>query len=127
MAADHDPARPGADTTTPAEDPEEKDRTVLRRALRAGTRTFAVVAGVTVVANLLFGGDGAAALVWVMASFTVGALVVAGWLVLALLLDMIAGHTPSRRRSIWTAVAFGVAFISPILPAAALLAASGGA
>ena len=50
----------------------------------------------------------------------VGALVTAGWLLLVMGLDMVAGHVPSRRRAVWTALAFVVAFLSPVLPAAAL-------
>lgn len=121
LVAAHD--EPGPDGATPG----EQDRRVLRRALRAGVGTGVVLAALLGLANLLFGGGGAAALVWVMASVVVGALVTAGWLVLVLLLDLIAGELPTRRRVVWTLIAFAVAFVSPVLPAAALLAAAEGA
>ena len=127
---------PDSDTThdaSPETDPDagvddsrtSADRRVLRRAAVAGAIAFAVTAITVLGLNAAFGGDGRGALVWFMAAIVVGLLVWSGWLVLVLLLDVIAGTVPGRRRLVWTAVAFVLAFVSPILPAAALQAAAG--
>jgi hypothetical protein len=111
--------------TAPEDSRADADRRVLRRAALAGTVAFVATAVVVLGLNAAFGGDGQGALVWFMAAIVVGLLVWSGWLVLVLLLDVIAGTVPGRRRLVWTAVAFVLAFVSPILPAAALQAAAG--
>lgn len=113
-------------TPQPPVEEQDADRRVLRRAVRAGVLTACLLAFLLTCANVVFGGDLAAALVWITSSIVVGTLVTAGWMVLALGLDLHAGHTPSRRRVVWTLLAFGVAFVSPMLPSAALLAAAEG-
>jgi hypothetical protein len=102
------------------------DRRVVRRALRAGAAAGAALAVAALAANAAFGGDGAAALVWALSALVVGLLVAAGWLVLAALLDLVAGVLPGRRRLAWTAGLFAAAFVAPVLPSAALRAAGAG-
>lgn len=102
------------------------DRRTLRRALRAGFVTTALLAGLTVAANALFGGDMTSAGIWVATAVVAGLLVSSGWMVLALLADLVAGVVPGRRRVLWTAVLFAAAFVSPVLPAAMLEAAGPG-
>jgi acyl dehydratase len=92
--------------------------------VRAGVATATALALLGLIANVAFGGDGLSAGVWVASAVVVGLLMASGWLVLALLLDLIAGHVPGQRRVIWTAVLFAVAFVSPVLPAAMLQVAA---
>lgn len=121
------PDTPAATTAPPSpEDVRQADSRVLRRARNAGLLTFGVVGVAGVLANALFGGDAAAAVVWVCAAAVVAALAWAGWLVLVLILDLVAGQLPTTRRLVWTGTAFVLAFVSPILPTAALRAAAGG-
>lgn len=113
--------------TTPDHEIQDRlaaDRRTIRRALRAGVIVMVGTVLVTLVLNVAFGGDGVTAGIWVTSSIVVGTLVTAGWLVLAMLLDLVAGEMPGRRRLIWTAGAFVVAFLSPILPAAMLQVAA---
>lgn len=98
------------------------DRTISR-ALRAGALTAAVLAVASTVAVLAGGGTGAGVAVFVMMALVLGILVCAGWLVLSVILDLLAGHMPDRRRLLWTAVAFVIAFVSPVLVLGALRAA----
>lgn len=105
-------------------DPEAADRRILRRAVRAGGVIAAALALVGVTANIAFGGDGLSAGIWVGSAVVVGLLVASGWMILALLLDLIAGEVPGHRRVIWTAVLFALAFVSPVLPAAMLQVAA---
>jgi hypothetical protein len=104
--------------------PEESDARVVRRAVRAAVGTTLVLSAVTVVANAAFGGDAAAAGIWVATAVVVGLLVGTGWLVLSAILDMAAGALPGRRRILWTAGMFAAAFVSPVLPAAMLQVAA---
>lgn len=120
MATDLPPDPPTVPDGVPAPEPLDEratDRRVLRRAVRAGAATFLILG---VGLSLAFGGGARAAVVWWCSAFVVGALVTAGWMLLVMGLDMLAGHVPSRRRAVWTALAFVVAFVSPVLPAAAL-------
>lgn len=120
------PDRDAADREPADREPVDRDavdaRTV-RRALRGGVRALALVAVLGVGGTALTGGTGAAALVWGTSAVVVGALVTAGWLVLAMGLDLVAGVVPGRRRVLWTLGSFAFAFVSPVLPAAAIQAA----
>lgn len=110
---------------TPVSAPgRDADARTVRRAVRAGLRALVVVAALGVGGTALTGGTGAAALIWATSAVVVGALVTAGWLVLAMGLDLIAGVIPGRRRVLWTLGAFALAFVSPVLPAAAIRAAA---
>ena len=102
----------------------ERDSRTVGRALRAGAWTALVLSLITGVGNVAFGGDGYAAAVWITSSLVIGALVSAGWLVLAMILDLAAGAVPTRRRVVWTAAVFAASFIAPVLPAAVLTAAA---
>lgn len=99
----------------------DADRRVLRRALRAGVAVLLVLG---IGLSAAFARTVEAALVWWSAAVVAGSLTTAIWLLLVMGLDMVAGELPSRRRVTWTVVAFAVAFVSPVLPAAALQAAS---
>ncbi|MEE8603677.1 hypothetical protein [Euzebya tangerina] len=98
----------------------EADRRTTGRAIRAGLWSAGVLSVLTVIGNLAFGGDGQTAMVWVLSSVVVGTLVTAGWLILSVILDLLAGEVPGRGRLIPAGIAFAVAFVSPILPAAML-------
>lgn len=118
------PSTRDAADRTPQPDADAADRRTLGRALRAGIGTTLVLCAIAAVGTVSSGGDGVVLAVWVTSAIVVGALVSSGWLVLALILDLIAGEVPSRRRVIWTAAVFAVAFLSPILPAAMLQVAA---
>ncbi len=130
MSADQAPAARAAEPQGPVPDDgvpltaAQRDRRTVRRALRAGAVTALVLSVLTAVGNALFGGDGYAAAVWITSAMVIGALVSAGWLVLAMILDLAAGVVPTRRRVLWTAAVFATAFIAPVLPAAVLTAAA---
>lgn len=96
------------------------DARTVRRGLRAGLLVTAVVGTASLLGTIALGGDGVTAGIWITSAVVLGALVTSGWLVLALALDLIAGVVPGRWRVVWTAAAFAVAFLSPILPAAML-------
>lgn len=102
----------------------EADARTVRRAVRAGLLSTAVVVVVSLVGNVAFGGDGITAGIWMTSAVVVGALVSSGWLVLSLALDLVAGVLPGRRRVAWTVATFAGAFVSPILPAAMLQVAA---
>lgn len=102
----------------------DPDVRTVRRAVRAGLTTSVVLIVTSLVGNVAFGGDGVTAGIWITSAIVVGALVSSGWLVLALALDLVAGVVPGRRRVVWTALSFAVAFLSPILPAAMLQVAA---
>ena len=85
----------------------------MRRGLRAGG-----VAGVLVIVLLLslsLSGDGPGGAVVVSAGIALGSLVLAAWLLLAGLLDVLAGEVPSRRRVAWTVGAVLLAMLGPFL------------
>jgi hypothetical protein len=107
---------------------EQLDERVVRRAVRAGLLALLVLTVVTQIGSAVQGGDGIAAGIWLTSSIVMALLVTSGWLVLALVLDLIAGEVPGRRRMLWTAAVFGAAFISPVLVVAMLqVAAESGA
>ena len=97
----------------------ERDRTTVRRALRAGL-VVTVVAGVPLVVAALLAGAGLVGLA-VVAGLAAGVLATAGWLLLAGLLDVWAGDLPGARRLAVTAVFTVLALLSPyvVLVAAA--------
>ena len=114
---------PPQETTPSSQAAEDADRRVVRRAFRAGALLFAGLCVSLVPFGLASGGGGGAVLIWVTSALVAGLLVSSGWLVLALLLDLIAGTAPGRRRMVITAITFGLAFVAPVLPFAALQAA----
>jgi hypothetical protein len=100
-------------------DPQPRDARIVRRALIAG----AIVGGLLAAAlglGLSGGGTGAAvAGVW--SGLAVGGFAAAGWLLLALGLDVVAGVRPGRARLLWTA---GLTLLALLLPLLALAAGS---
>jgi Na+/melibiose symporter-like transporter len=97
-----------------------RDRTTLRRALAAGA-IACVVVGLPLFAAAVPRGGGRAGLVALLLGLTVGGIVASLWLLLAALLDLLAGHTPSDARLLWTLGVVLAAAASPVL----LLAAGG--
>ncbi len=91
---------------------QDRDRTTVRRALRAGGIVGGVllVAGVAVTASLGAPFRAAAA-----AAIAGGLFVAAGWLLLATLLDTLAGDPPDRRRTWWTVAMTALAMLGPFL------------
>jgi hypothetical protein len=110
-----------ADVTTPAPDAEgahtrpDRDRETVRRALRAGGLTWAVVGGLLVASVLYAGGDGRAGLAAVLLGMVFGGMVASGWLLVAAGLDLLADEPPSRRRAAWTVAVVVATMLSPVL------------
>ena len=94
---------------------DDADRRVVRRAVVAGASTWLGVGGVLLAGVLLGRGRGREGLVVVLLALVLGALVTAGWLLLSIILDLVAGATPGRRRVAWAAGAFAFAFVAPML------------
>lgn len=97
------------------EPPADRDRTTVRRALAAGAGVWAVLATVLVVLIMRAGGDGTAGFAAVVSALVVGSVVASAWLLLAALLDLLAGHTPGRYRVGWTVGVLVFTFFSPLL------------
>lgn len=98
------------------------DRRVVRRALLAGALVWTFVAGVLLAGVIGSGGPGRHGLVVVLLGLTLGTLVAAGWLLLSIILDLLAGTAPGRHRVRWAASLFAVAVVCPML----VLGAAGG-
>lgn len=98
-----------------------RDRTTLRRAALAGALVAAAVGLPLFVAVAVAGGSGRAGLAAVLLGLSVGGIVSAGWLLLAFLLDLLAGDPPSGARLALTLAAVLGAACLPVL----LLAAGG--
>ena len=104
----------------------ERDSTTVRRALKAGAVAAALVVAGLVALTIAGSGPGGA--VVVTAAIALGSLITAAWLLLAGLLDVLAGEPPGRRRLAWTLGAVVVAMLGPFLliGAAAQTAAGSG-
>lgn len=100
----------------------ERDRTTVRRALRAGGVAGGAVTVALVVAALATAPATAAAALF--AGITVAALVGGGWLLLAAILDIVAGEAPGAGRWAWTVMALVVTFLGPFLVLGALTQAA---
>ena len=98
-----------------------RDRTTLRRALVAGAVCAAAVGLPLLVAVVIGDGSGRAGLVAVLLGLTIGGLVASGWLLLAVLLDLLAGEPPSGTRLLLTLLVLLASAFAPLL----LLAAGG--
>lgn len=98
-----------------------RDRTTLRRAFVAAAISAAAVALPVLLAVALGGGSGRAGVAAVLLGLTVGGLVASGWLLLAVLLDLLAGDPPGTARLLLT---LGVLLASAFAPV--LLLAAGG-
>lgn len=97
----------------------ERDRTTVRRALLAGALTSTVIGLPLLVSAVVGGQGGAVALATVLLGLTLGGLVASAWLLLAGILDVMAGERPGLRRMVWTAALVGVTLVSPLLLVAA--------
>ncbi len=102
-------------STAPARDRPARDRTTLRRGLLAGGIAWAGVAVPRVVAAALGGAGGRTGLAAVLLGLCCGGLVASGWLLLAVLLDTLAGEPPGARRLRWTAAVVALTACSPVL------------
>jgi fucose permease len=116
-------AEQSARPTTPATPaPPDRNRTTVRRGVRAG-----LVAGVGVMLLLVpasLGDNPPGGAVILSAGIAAMTLVTAGWLLLAAILDTIAGERMSLRRAIWTAAATVGAMFGPFLLLGALTQAA---
>lgn len=102
-------------TGTPAGD---RNRTTVRRAVRAGGVGAAVAAGLMLILALQDKVAGGAVLA---AAITGWGVVAAAWLLLAALLDVLAGEPPNLRRVLWTVAATLVAMLAPFVLLGTLL------
>ena len=102
---------------------EDRNRITVRRGLRAGgaVALFIAVVGIALVAA----GDVPLRVVLAIA-FAAGAFVAAVWLLLAFLLDLVAGFSPDRRRILWTVGTVLVAMLGPFLLVGVFVDVSGG-
>ena len=91
----------------------DRDRTTVRRAVRAGLVAGAGVVLLLVPASLSDNPPGGAVLL--AAGFAAATLVTAVWLLLAGVLDTIAGERMSLRRAVWTGAATIAALFGPFL------------
>ncbi len=99
----------------------QRDRVTLRRAFLAGGIVWAAVGLPLLLAVAVGGGSGNAGLAAVLLGLSLGGIVTAGWLLLAVFLDLLAGDPPSGARLLWTVAALVGAALCPVL----LLAAGG--
>ena len=100
----------------------DRNRTTVRRALRAGT----VVGAIIFVLGVVLTGDGGIELpIVIMTALTAATFVNAAWLLVAYLLDVIAGDPPDRRRTVWTVVSVVAAMFGPFLLLGAVAGGSG--
>jgi hypothetical protein len=96
----------------------DRDRRIVRRALLAGAVATALTAA-PLAAGLRGRGPAAvAAALWI--GLAVGGVTAAGWLLLALGLDVLGRVRPTRRRLVWTALVSGAALVLPLLALTAL-------
>lgn len=102
------PGLPGA-----AGDGGDRERRTVRRALVAGGATWL---GLGLLLGLrLAPGGGEARLVGVLLAMIVAGLVASGWLLLALLLDLVTDQPIGRGRLAWTAALVVFTIASPML------------
>jgi hypothetical protein len=114
------PPAPRPASRAPVAEPQapDRNRTTVRKALRAGA--LVGVAVMLVLAPTAFSADGPGGAVVVTAGFAAATLVTAGWLLLAAGLDLFAGEPMDLRRGLWTAAATLAAMLGPFLLLGAL-------
>lgn len=105
-----------ADGPATAPDPRREART-LRRALLAGAGTAVVVGGGLAIG--LAAGGGAVSAVAALLGLALGLVVASGWLLLAALLDLVAGQRVGRARIAVTGTLLLATALVPLLVAAA--------
>ena len=98
--------------------PLDRNRTTVRRAVRAGLIGAVVAAGLMLVLAVQSKVSGGAVLA---AAITGWGVLTAAWLLLAALLDVLAGEPPNLRRVLWTVGATLVAMLAPFLLLGTLL------
>lgn len=112
---------PHADGRDGGPDPDQvRGRATLRRGALAGALVGGLVGLAGLVAVTATGAGGRDGAVVVLFGLVAGLLVAAGWLLVAVLVDLLAGRRPVRRVLVATAVAVAAAFVSPVLALGAL-------
>lgn len=96
----------------------DRDRTTVRRARRAGITVAGIVATLGAAVTITTGFPGGAVVATV--ALALGAFVAASWLLLAALLDILAGDPPGGRRWAWTVGVTLLAMLGPFFVVAAL-------
>jgi hypothetical protein len=97
----------------------DRDRRVLRRAAVAGGGAWALLSAALLLGALATRAGVRGVLLALTFGLTVGALVAAAWLVLAAVLDVVAGHPPGAGRLAWTVGVALFALASPVFVVAA--------
>ena len=113
MSADQAAEAQGTDSP-----PFDRNRTTVRRAVRAGGGGAAVAAGLMLILAVQSKVAGGAVLA---AAITGWGVITAAWLLLAALLDVLAGEPPNLRRVLWTVAATLVAMLAPFVLLGTLL------
>ena len=90
----------------------DRNRTTVRRALRSGV---IVAVGVVLLALLFTASSDIPLRAVVATGIAAGLFITAGWLLLSMLLDTIAGQPADRRRTIWTVALTVLAMLAPFL------------
>jgi uncharacterized membrane protein YozB (DUF420 family) len=100
----------------------DRNRTTVRRGVRAGLLVGVGVMLLLVPAALSDDGPGGAVIL--SAGIAAGTFVAAVWLLLAAVLDTIAGERMNARRAVWTAATTVLALFGPFLLFGALTQAA---
>ena len=90
----------------------DRNRTTVRRALKAGGIVGAAAA-VAALAGVVAGAVPGSLVI--AAALAASSLVASTWLLLAAVLDVMAGELPDGRRTAWTAAATLLAMLGPFL------------
>jgi hypothetical protein len=93
----------------------DRDRRTVRRGLAAGAAVWAAVGGLLSTTQLAAGRGARGFAAGAALGLVFGLLAASGWLLLALLLDLLAGHRPSARRGLVTLAVVLAAMVSPVL------------
>ena len=105
----------GSPPSAGAEAQRHRDASVLRRGLLVGALVWLLGAGVLIGVALSAGGGGRAVLLGLTLAGALAVVVLAAWLLVAGLLDVLADRLPGRRRLVWTAAVTLAAFVTPML------------
>ena len=95
----------------------DRNRVTVRRAFRVGGVAAVLAGGLMAVFAARGQASGGAVIASFIAAF---GLFSAAWLLLAALLDVVAGQPPDRRRTLWTIAATLLAMLGPFLVLGAL-------
>lgn len=97
-----------------ARSPQSRDAAALRRGLLAGGIAWLVGGGLLLGLTIAAGGGGRAGVRVVMLGLVLGLVVASGWLLLALVVDVLGDQVPGWRRLAVTAAVVVVTFLSPV-------------